>query len=40
MTSYDKSFWIGGSSNEPGTKEFEIHYSKYIAGESGKISFC
>ena len=34
-----KSFWIGGSTKEPGTAEDTIDYSKYIADESGNGHF-
>ena len=31
-----KSFWIGGSTDAPGTAEDTIDYSQYQADESGK----
>ena len=31
-----KSFWIGGSTDAPGTAEDTIDYSQYLADESGK----
>ena len=35
LTDY-KSFWIGGSSNAPGTARASIDYSQYLADRSGK----
>ena len=34
--SNDRSFWIGGSTNEPATDDIAMDYSKYVSGESGK----